>query len=1045
LKRFSAKVAVVINGKAVGGETRLTCAQMRQMQPVSLERMDVEQVEVQSIGKQVGPPSETSVEDDENLQKALRLSLGESIEEDHRDRDLMVSNQSYEDFVAHLFSNFLDLLATVLKRDRCGPQVGPLIRLLLDGVRHSRREESKVERAKRFAKELAVGVSYLLKSGAGNKKLPQDKVVALVTCLRALSNLLVPEADSQYFLAGSHPDEHAEEKKQPKTKGKMNPKFVCQVHNLPAVRRRCARGVHKDRRFYVCGKGRGSRCEYFVWADEVGGKGSKTSEKTHFHDVIQSCLWSHFSAGSVPLHARLCRLLEEEVFGDESEDSDVTVSLDASPNDKKTETTQLTSFYGQTEAERDLADGVFCSREKLQDVVSGERVVRACADGSRQLVSSLGSSADRGALLLEASLDLLTLISDHQTEGISRWFSLLCEINISTSKPANLRSLAKKVLKTMCGGKRPLYHSVRDHFAFGFQIKSLFRNSTRVFEAALIVKEKARQCGPRWASDDKVGWTNLGVGDLIGTHELVAEDAHAQVCGTKIGKVLDELWAVVKNRGESWRRFCGLSSLPHSHRERKKSDLETREGEMKLAAAAPIVSLFWVACCLEGNNQVKMLRLIHFALTNWKERKLLSGKCEGSSSDADIPVGADEDDELISMSEGDVSVPEDLLLSGENRLTVDGVVGFAMQFVYGGRTAELRRVACHVVVKLCCKQSPADVSRVFQRLVGPPLGEIGDMGKTCIEFLSLLQSIARLVDGSAPVAEAADLVVSFFMQQMNAVKFDRSNGEWACVGVGSGSTTTKRRFDLANCAFCLRTHLPASKEDSHAKHGEKRDANKATRGGGASATGATANSRSAPSAPPARTPSEKKWHPDQVCTYVRGRLDGGKESSASNEFCSFYTLKYRLSISDVHLTVNDPRGRFVKTIVFYFSPRPVSDVSLLKSEDYSENWQPCATMNLTRGTSRASASLSLPVVAANLKVAFTDFFERPGGSKASDGSLLVHCPRCTRGKRCVVRLMRKTSLTNTVILPAPVKLSQMHMASAVTVAKWHSNAASVGI
>jgi hypothetical protein len=997
-KKFSANVEVVINGKAVGGETKLTCAQMRQMQPVSLEKMDVEQVEVPATGRQGATPSETSIDEEEDLQKALRLSLGENIDEGTPKTE-PIGNQAYEDFVGHLFSCVVELLANVLKKERSGAQIGPLIRLLLDLVRHSRSEDAKVDRAKRFAKELSVGVSYLLKSGSGSKKLTQDKILTLVTCLRAFSNILVPEADSSYYLAGSQPDEHGEEQKKSKAKEKTHPTFMCDAHDVPAVRRRCAHGVHKDRRFYVCGMNREERCKYFVWADEQVENKAEPIPKSHFHDVIKNFLWNHFSGGNTPLHARLCRLLEEEVFGDETDDFDAAVSLDSTGVDKKAETARLPSVYSQKDAERDFADGVFCSREKLQDLVSGAHILKTSAEGPRDLSISVGSSAERGALLLDASLDLLTLIADHQTEGISRWFSLLCEINVSTSKPTSLRSLAKKVLKTLCGGKRSLYHSVRDHFAFGFQLKSLFCNSSKVMEASLVVKEKARVCGPRWAVTENTSWKKLGVGDLIGTQELVTEDSHSQLSETKISKVLDELWAVIKNRGESWRRFCGLRSLPHSHRE-KKIDSERGEGELHLSTAPPIVALFWVACSLSGTNQVKMLRLIDFALTNWRERKHAHGKSNASSSDGEVAMDVEEEEDVVSVSDEALSIPEEILLSGAQKLTVDGIVSFSMQFVLGGRTVELRRVAYNVAVKLSNKLSPVDQGRVFHCLVGPPLGEIGGMGKAGVEFLILLQSIARGLDSSAPIAEAADLVMLFFIQQMNAVKFDRLNGEWEALEAGSGTSAVKKRFDLCGCIYCLQTHSPGSKETTQSKSPEKRDASSTSRAArsGTSASGSALGSSATPSTAP-RPNAQKKWPPEQVCPYVRGRLDGGKESSASNEFCSFYTLKYRLAISDIHLQLNDSRGRFVKTITVYFTPRPVSDVAELKSEDYADKWQPCATMNLARGVGRASASLALPVVASNLKIEFTDFYERPGGSKSSDGSLLVHCPRCTRGKK----------------------------------------------
>jgi hypothetical protein len=989
-KQFGADIDVVIKDKTVGGDTKLTCAQMKQMQPVSLEKMDVEQVEVQSSRRSGAPPSEVSADEEEELQLALRLSLGENIDDDNRDSDLPIGHQAYEDFVEHLFSCVVELLASVLKRERSSSQASPLIRLLLDLVRHSRLEDRKVDRAKRFAKELSLGISHLLKASAGSKKLPQDKVLTLVTCLRAFSNLLVPEADSQYYLVGSDPDENSDENKSSKAKEKekTNPKYVCEVHNIPAVRRRCARGIHKDRRFYVCGKDRGSRCKYFVWADEVEDKpNEKSEEKSHFENVVQGFLWTHFSAGSTPLHARLCRLLEDEVFSGDSDDIDVTVSLSASSSEKPSESAPLKSFYSQQDTEKDFADGVFCSREKLQDVISGARSLKIKTDSPRDLTVSVGSTTDRGALLLESSLDLLTLIADHQTEGISRWFSLLCEINISTNKPSTLRLLAKKVLKALCGGNRLLYHSVRDQFAFGFQLKNLFRNSSAALEASLVVKEKARQCGPQWTNTEKTTWAKLRVGDLIGTEDLVSEDAQSQLCTTKIGKILDELWTAIKNRGQSWRRFCGLHSVPHSHREKKRGP-KNQEGGIDFSTAAPIVALFWIACSLSGKNQIKVLSLIDLALTDWKERKPAHGKPEESSSDDENAPSKDDDDGALRTGEDELSAPEDILLGGDRKLTINSLVAFAMEFVYGGRTLELRRVAYRVAVNLCNKLCTSDSRQVFMRLIGPPIGDIGSMGKTCIEFLNLLQSLARRIDPSAPVADAADLVMSLFIQQMNAAKFDRSNGEWAVLESGSGASAN-RRLDLADCVFCLRAQPLGPKESSHTRsHGTRQSTSREA---------ASSSATTTRTSPASRAHSHKKWHPEQVCPYVRGRLDGGKDAFASNEFCSFYTLKYRLAISELHLTVNDPRGRFVKTVTVYFTPRPVSEVSTIKSEDYSDKWQPCVTMNLPRGTSRASATLSQPVVAANLKIEFTDFYERPGGSKASDGSLLVHCPRCTRG------------------------------------------------
>jgi hypothetical protein len=73
-----------------------------------------------------------------------------------------------------------------------------------------------------------------------------------------------------------------------------------------------------------------------------------------------------------------------------------------------------------------------------------------------------------------------------------------------------------------------------------------------------------------------------------------------------------------------------------------------------------------------------------------------------------------------------------------------------------------------------------------------------------------------------------------------------------------------------------------------------------------------------------------------------------------------------------------------------------SDITILKSEDYSDKWQKCATLTLPRKPSRVNVCLSQPIVAANLKIEFAKFYERPGGSKASDGSMLLVNPSISK-------------------------------------------------
>jgi hypothetical protein len=90
-----------------------------------------------------------------------------------------------------------------------------------------------------------------------------------------------------------------------------------------------------------------------------------------------------------------------------------------------------------------------------------------------------------------------------------------------------------------------------------------------------------------------------------------------------------------------------------------------------------------------------------------------------------------------------------------------------------------------------------------------------------------------------------------------------------------------------------------------------------------------------------------------------------------------------VALSEVHVTVSDPRGRLVKSIGVYFSPRQVSDVSILKSPKYTHLWQRCGTLTLARGASEATCKLKHPVIAANLRFAYEEFHEKASNKRAA--------------------------------------------------------------
>ncbi|MGK3746908.1 MAG: hypothetical protein ACI90V_013771, partial [Bacillariaceae sp.] len=182
-KKYNSAIEVVVNGKSVGG---LNCAHMKEMEPVSLEKMemDVEQVDVQ----------EGSNDEDEELQKALKLSLGENLTDNDNSQDLSADHRGYEYFLGELFSFVMEQFSCAFKKERCDNSVESLIKLVLDLIRHSKRDYLKKERATWLVRDVSKGISDIL----GDQKLTHYKMSTLVTCLRALSTLSSPESESEF-------------------------------------------------------------------------------------------------------------------------------------------------------------------------------------------------------------------------------------------------------------------------------------------------------------------------------------------------------------------------------------------------------------------------------------------------------------------------------------------------------------------------------------------------------------------------------------------------------------------------------------------------------------------------------------------------------------------------------------------------------------------------------------------------------------------------------------------------------------------------------
>jgi hypothetical protein len=476
------------------------------------------------------------------------------------------------------------------------------------------------------------------------------------------------------------------------------------------------------------------------------------------------------------------------------------------------------------------------------------------------------------------------------------------------------------------------------------------------------VREQARQCGPDW-SEDEVSFETLPASDLLGVEDLISEDCYAASTKESIAAVLDELLASaarvgngIKNRSNSWRIFCGLPGLQTiSYHQAQSSQTSGETDDMleHIYHRPPIVSLMWLSSCLRETNQVKALSLIDIALEDPHENTV---DFQVDDIDNDI-VLAGESQTLHNCS----SDPEQNLLS---TFDVNDLLAFIKHFVVSGRSKDLRSISSSVARKLALRFPISAKNHLFAALIDGPLQNIGSLGSSSKNFFELLRIFVDRFGSDLDLSIVSSFIASAFSSQMTTLnqiircKTNTDLGSLCC--------------NLSNCVNCQRL-IPVKKT---IKFSSKKEHNYDQ------------------SVLPASC--RANILPEQVRPYQRGSIDVSTAASVSSEFSLFHQLKFRVALSQVHVTVSDPRGRLVKSIGVYYSPRQVHDANILKSAKYSHHWQKCGTLSLARGAVEATCKLKNPVIAANLKFSYEEFHEKASNKRAPDGSFILNCPRCTR-------------------------------------------------
>ena len=256
----------------------MTCEDVMSMKRVKISRTypaleQVKKAEMATGGGKKARPTNDGADDEfdeaEQLALALKLSLDGDDSGVKNRNEIWVDDGSKgvlsEGGVNDLFNSLLDLATRSFQRDVAegAELIQPLLNCLLGMIVQSESEELQIQRGKAMIESFCKNIDGMVKNCSEDaEKLKDDdatkaeelkkKQMCLNVALCALSSLV--EGQSRLEVSPKlrlGPKQGNVEKESKDSKTKTDPRFVCSEHGVPAVRRRCSKGVHRDRRFYV--------------------------------------------------------------------------------------------------------------------------------------------------------------------------------------------------------------------------------------------------------------------------------------------------------------------------------------------------------------------------------------------------------------------------------------------------------------------------------------------------------------------------------------------------------------------------------------------------------------------------------------------------------------------------------------------------------------------------------------------------------------------------------------------------------------------------
>jgi hypothetical protein len=418
------------------------------------------------------PIAESSLEQAKNAKKAelpLKICPNQNMEVTGRKLGCDIEVVKTEDFRSQIFTYLLGLMTKTLDasaKDETPPPSIYVLQLLLEIVFGSCTEDLKAARGKDMALAFTKKIPNLVEVCRSSDYKFSQNCGKLVMCLRTLVGLVVQSQEisrNLLLITTSDEERDAVDAHYHNPKKKTDPRFVCE--HGPAVRRRCSHGVHKDRRFYVCGLDRKKRCNFFKWATDTPESSTESenllvdrNEKIFI--PVQMEIQRFFS--TTTLQVQFCSFVSDQFEKDQVVASPEVTHL----NDGSSITANFPSTKTELEKLLDKEDGIDFALEKFGKSIP---IPSTCDRGGE---SSFIEDGTRESFLC-SSLDLLSLIAPTTGEPkwCDDWFSVLCEIisrNSGTS--TTVLRLARSMLQRLCGGRQEVYHRVRDHYVFGIQV-----------------------------------------------------------------------------------------------------------------------------------------------------------------------------------------------------------------------------------------------------------------------------------------------------------------------------------------------------------------------------------------------------------------------------------------------------------------------------------------------------------------------------------------------------------------------------------------------